>query len=77
MADVLLRFLISLRSVALQDLSFYEFRRFIVLVLTTIYNHLRPRLEIYGKSIGVPKVTTQCGDAISTRGRKATETSGV
>ena len=36
----------------------------IVLVFTTIYKHLKPRLEIYGKSIGVPKGTTQCGDAI-------------
>ena len=34
------------------------------LVFTAIYNHLKPRLEIYGKSIGVPKGTPQCGDAI-------------
>ena len=57
MADVLFRFLIGLRNIASQDLaiqfSFHVFRRFSVLVLTTIYNHLKPRLEIYGKSIGV------------------------
>ena len=68
MADVLFRFLIGLRSIASQDLaiqlSFYVFRRFIVLVFTTIYKHLKPRLQIYGKSIGVLMGTAQCGDAI-------------
>ena len=68
MADVLFRFLIGLRNIASQDLaiqfSFHVFRRFSVLVLTTIYNHLKPRLEIYGKSIGVLMDTAQCGDAI-------------
>ena len=68
MAAVLFRFLIGLRSIASQDLemqlSFHVFRRFIVLVNTTIYNHLKPRLEIYGKSIGVLMGTAQCGDAI-------------
>ena len=68
MADVLFRFLIGLRNIASQDLaiqfSFHVFRRFSVLVLTTIYNHLKPRLEIYGKSIGVLMVPPQCGDAI-------------
>ena len=68
MADVLFRFLIGLRNIASQDLaiqfSFHVFRRFVVLVLTTIYNHLKPRLEIYGESIGVLMATAQCGDAI-------------
>ena len=33
-------------------------------LLATIYNHLKPCLEIYRKSIRVPKVTTWYGDAI-------------
>ena len=57
-----------LRSIASQDLaiqlSSHVFRRFIVLVFTTIYNHLKARLEIYGKSIGVLMGTGQCGEAI-------------